>query len=81
MLVNLHDARAHLSRLIAAAQEGEEVVIARKGKPVARLVALEAEHSPHSGFTFNTLRHLSNAPPDFLEPLTDSDLEDWEGEG
>jgi len=35
----MHEAKTHLSKLVAAAAEGEEIVIARAGKPVARLVA------------------------------------------
>lgn len=41
--INLHDAKTHLSRLVDRAAKGEEIVIARAGKPVARLVALEAK--------------------------------------
>lgn len=36
--VNVHDAKTHLSRLLARVEEGEEVVIARDGTPIARLV-------------------------------------------
>jgi prevent-host-death family protein len=36
--VNIHDAKTQLSRLIAKVEEGEEVIIARAGKPVAKLV-------------------------------------------
>lgn len=36
--VNVHEAKTHLSRLLEAVERGEEVVIARAGKPVARLV-------------------------------------------
>jgi len=36
--VNVHEAKTHLSRLLARVARGEEVVIARAGKPVARLV-------------------------------------------
>ena len=39
-IVNIHHAKTHLSRLLRAVQAGEEVVIARRGQPVARLVAL-----------------------------------------
>jgi prevent-host-death family protein len=39
--VNVHDAKTHLSRLLDRAAAGEEIVIGRAGKPVARLVALE----------------------------------------
>ena len=38
MQVTIHEAKAHLSRLIAAVEAGEEVVIARRDKPVARLI-------------------------------------------
>jgi prevent-host-death family protein len=36
--INVHDAKTHLSRLLERAESGEEIVIARAGKPVARLV-------------------------------------------
>lgn len=39
--VNIHTAKTQLSRLIEAVERGEDVVIARNGQPVARLVALE----------------------------------------
>ena len=38
-VVNVHEAKTQLSRLLAQAEAGEEVVIARRGEPVARLVA------------------------------------------
>lgn len=38
--VNIHEAKTHLSRLIERVEQGEEVVIARAGRPVARLVPM-----------------------------------------
>ncbi len=38
--VNVHEAKTHFSRLLARVSKGEEIVIARAGKPVARLVPL-----------------------------------------
>ena len=38
--VNVHEAKTHLSRLLARAEKGEEIVIARAGKPVAKLVRI-----------------------------------------
>ncbi len=38
--VNVHDAKTHLSRLLARAEAGQEIVIARAGRPVAKLVPL-----------------------------------------
>lgn len=40
--VNVHAAKTHLSRLIARAEQGEEIVIARAGRPVAKLVGIAA---------------------------------------
>jgi prevent-host-death family protein len=39
--VNVHEAKTHLSRLLERVKRGEEIVIARSGRPVARLVPLE----------------------------------------
>lgn len=39
--VNTHEAKTHLSRLLACVEQGEEIVIARNGKPIARLVPTE----------------------------------------
>lgn len=39
-VVNIHEAKTHLSRLLEQVLQGEEVVIAKSGRPVARLVAL-----------------------------------------
>ncbi len=42
-VVNVHEAKTHLSRLLKRVDAGEEIVIARNGKPVARLVPVSAE--------------------------------------
>ncbi len=44
--VNMHDAKTQLSRLVDAAAAGEDIVIAKAGKPVARLTALVATGQP-----------------------------------
>ncbi len=41
-VVNVHEAKTHLSRLLERVDAGEEIVIARNGKPVARLVPVSA---------------------------------------
>ena len=41
MSVNIHEAKTHLSRLVDRAAAGEEIIIARAGKPLARLVAYQ----------------------------------------
>ena len=75
MLVNVHDAKSQLSKLITAAEAGDDVVIARKGKPAVRLVPV----SP-AGFRFDTLAHLVGAAPDFDEPMDEDELALWECE-
>jgi prevent-host-death family protein len=40
--VNIHEAKTHLSRLVARAAAGEEIVIARAGKPMAKLVSINS---------------------------------------
>lgn len=42
----MHDAKTRLSELVAAAEQGEEVVIARDGTPAVRLVAVGLDHAP-----------------------------------
>ena len=49
MQVNLHDAKTHLSRYVDQALAGEEVVIARAGKPLVKLVPLETQVAPRRG--------------------------------
>jgi prevent-host-death family protein len=46
MLVNMHEAKTHLSRLIGQVEAGETVVIGRAGRPVARLVPYAEERLP-----------------------------------
>jgi prevent-host-death family protein len=46
MLVNMHEAKTHLSRLVARAADGEDIVIAKAGKPVARLVPYAERTEP-----------------------------------
>lgn len=44
--VNIHDAKTHFSRLVERVEAGEEITIARGGRPVARLVPLGARTQP-----------------------------------
>ncbi len=46
MVVNIHEAKTHFSRLVDRAEAGEEIVIGRAGKPVARLVRYEPTAVP-----------------------------------
>ena len=45
-IVNMHEAKTHLSRLVERAAQGEDVVIAKAGRPVARLVPIDETDAP-----------------------------------
>jgi prevent-host-death family protein len=48
MIVNMHEAKTHLSRLVERAANGEEIIIGNAGKPRARLVAYEQRRAPRT---------------------------------
>lgn len=76
-IVNVHEAKTHLSRLLRRVAEGEEIVIARSGKPIARLVpALEASGQRELG----TERGRIIISEDFDAPLPPDVLESFSGE-
>ena len=62
--VNMHEAKTHLSRLVKAAADGEPFIIARAGKPVVKVVALDA---PEAGATrrIGFLAGRISVPKDF----------------
>ena len=45
-VANIHEAKTHLSRLIERVESGEEIIIARAGKPVVRMIAYQEENPP-----------------------------------
>ena len=75
--VNVHEAKTNLSRLLAQVEAGEEVIIARNGKPVARLVSVRQKRKRQ----FGTMRALINIDDSFFDPLTEEELKLWEGDG
>ena len=66
MQVDMHDAKTRLSELVAAAERGEDVIIARAGTPAARLVAVAIEHLP---VRLGALSGQIEIGEDFDEPL------------
>ena len=74
-VVNVHQAKTQLSRLLAQVEAGEEVLIARRGEPVARLVACK----PRSKRQPDVLKGKIVVPDDFFEPLPEEELRRWEG--
>jgi prevent-host-death family protein len=70
--VNVQEAKTRLSQILAAAEGGEDVVIARDGKPVVRLVPVAAPAPREVGFV------TGSVPDSFFEPLPDDELTAWE---
>lgn len=65
--VNVQEAKTHLSRLLARVEAGDEIVIARGGRPIARLVAVQE----HPVRTPGSARGEFSVPEDFDAPLSD----------
>ena len=74
--VNVHEAKTHLSRLLDRAQQGEEFVIAKAGKPVARLGPLAAHGKKRR---LGLLDGKFRIPDDFNDPLPEEVIGAFEG--
>jgi len=74
--VNVHEAKTHLSRLLRRVARGDEFVIARAGKPIARLAPL---HPTRRTPTLGGDRGKFRVPEDFDAPLPDDVLASFEG--
>ena len=70
----MHEAKTHLSRLLRRVAAGEEIVIARGGRPVARLVPITEPRERSLGAD----RGLFDLPADFDAPLPEDVLEEFE---
>ncbi|WP_419933992.1 type II toxin-antitoxin system Phd/YefM family antitoxin [Candidatus Palauibacter sp.] len=75
VIVNVHEAKTQLSRLLAQVEAGEDVVIARRGEPVAQLVACK----PRGQRQPDVLKGKIVIPDDFFDPLPEEELVAWEG--
>jgi len=75
LTVNIHEAKTQLSKLIARVEAGEEIIIARDGTPVARLVAARP---PLAKRVPGRDRGLFSVPEDFDAPLPEDILSEFE---
>ncbi|TVR21850.1 MAG: type II toxin-antitoxin system prevent-host-death family antitoxin [Ilumatobacter sp.] len=71
-IVNVHEAKTHLSRLLDDVAGGEEIVLAKAGRPFARLVPIGAPSERPLGFVGGRLTEA------FFEPLDDTELAAWQ---
>lgn len=74
-IVNMHQAKSSLSRLVERALAGEDVVIARNGEPLVRLVPLPKNREPRMPGRSKGRVWMA---PDF-NTMSEEELEDWEG--
>ena len=71
-IINIHQAKTQFSKLIARIESGEEIIIAKSGKPVARLVPLDYLEDRKPGIAEGRVTDA------FFEPLPDDELEPWD---
>jgi prevent-host-death family protein len=74
--VNIHEAKTHLSRLVDEVAAGAEIIIAKAGKPMARLTPIAA---PVRKKRLGLLKGKIKVPDDFNTPLDDETLAAFEG--
>ena len=74
--VNTHEAKTHLSQLLARAERGEEIIIARAGKPVARLVAVAVGVPARKFGTAANLGIILNEGWD--APMSEEEIDEFE---
>ncbi|MEM8931282.1 MAG: type II toxin-antitoxin system Phd/YefM family antitoxin [Acidobacteriota bacterium] len=70
--INVHDAKTHFSKLLDRAHAGEEIILAKNGRPYARLCPLEPPARRRPGLLVGTVGES------FFDPLPDDELERWE---
>jgi prevent-host-death family protein len=70
----IHAAKTNLSKLVARAEAGEEIVLARGKDPIARIVPVK----PKPKRQFGRLKGKGSVGPEFFEPLPESELKLWE---
>ncbi|HEX9556415.1 MAG TPA: type II toxin-antitoxin system prevent-host-death family antitoxin [Reyranella sp.] len=72
----IHAAKTNLSKLVARAEAGEEIVLARGKDPVARIVPVTPKAKPKR--KFGALKGKIKIGPEFFEPLPEEELKLWE---
>ena len=73
--VNVYEAKINLSRLLAKVEAGEEVVIARRGTPVARMVRVRKRGKRQ----FGSMKGRIKLDDSFFDQLPEEELAAWEG--
>jgi prevent-host-death family protein len=75
-IINIHEAKTHLSRIVDEVAAGSEVIIAKAGKPMARLLPLTGVPRAKK---LGLLKGKIKVPDDFNAPLSEDEIADFEG--
>jgi prevent-host-death family protein len=75
-IINIHEAKTHLSRIVDEVAAGAEVIIAKAGKPMARLTPIAGVQRPKK---LGLLKGKIKVPDDFNAPLPDDVIASFEG--
>ena len=71
-IINIHQAKTHFSKLLSRVHSGEEIIIAKSGKPYARLVPIKQTQERVPGIAKGKVTDA------FFEPLPEEELSKWE---
>jgi len=71
-IVNVLEAKTHLSQLLESVRAGDEIILAKNGKPYARLVPMEKQKKRRLGFMKGSVGE------EFFSPLSEEELTRWE---
>ncbi len=78
--ITTHEAKTHLSRYLAAIEQGEEFIIARGKKPVALLSPISKQTPKRRAKVGEMLDQPVSIPDSAFAPLTNAELKEWYGE-
>jgi prevent-host-death family protein len=73
-MINVHEAKTNFSKLLELAHNGQEIILAKAGKPYARLLPIASSANRKPGRVPEIVDTL------FFEPLPDAELDAWNGE-
>ncbi|MEA1048691.1 type II toxin-antitoxin system prevent-host-death family antitoxin [Lamprobacter modestohalophilus] len=74
-IVNVHEAKTHFSKLLEQAHQGQEIIVAKAGKPYARLLPLASSATQR-----RPGRPAGSVDDGFFEPLPDEELSAWDAD-
>ena len=78
-IINIHEAKTHFAKLLERALGGEEIVVAKHGKPLVRLTPVRANSLEPRRFGRHPQKLSADAKRNALAPLGEDELGDWGG--